>query len=184
MLPTTDSGNFTVNVKHPVGTALAVTDQTMRSVEKHLLSNPDVQTVFSAAGTSLSLRGSTTAQIGYQGSATVQLKDNRKHSTQDDIKIVQKDLGSIPGARIVVTPYDLVSQLLTGGAQNMEIDIFGQNYDQVMQQSQAAVAQLKSVAGLDGVDISIQENTPNFTGTSTESRQKNLGSASPPSPAP
>jgi HAE1 family hydrophobic/amphiphilic exporter-1 len=160
MLPTTDSGNFTVNVKHPVGTALAITDRTMRSVEAHLLANPDVQTVFSASGTSLSLRGSTTAQIGYQGSATVQLKDNRKHSTQDDIKTIQKDLSNIPGARIVVTPYDLVSQLLTGGAQNMEVDIFGQNYDQVMQEAQQAVQQMKSVAGLDGVDISIQENTP------------------------
>jgi HAE1 family hydrophobic/amphiphilic exporter-1 len=160
MLPTTDSGNFTVNVKHPVGTALAVTDKTMRSVEQHLLANPDVETVFSAAGTSLSLRGSTTSQISYQGSATVQLKDNRKHSTQDDIKAVQKDLGSIPGARIVVTPYDLVSQLLTGGATNMEIDIFGQNYNQTMQEAQTAIAQLRGVAGLQGLDISIQENTP------------------------
>ncbi len=160
MLPQTDSGNFTVNVKHPVGTALAVTDRTMRAVEQHLLADPDVQTVFSAAGTSLSLRGSTTAQIAYQGSATVQLKDNRKSSTQENIKLVQHDLSSIPGARIVVTPYDLVSQLLTGGAQNMEIDIFGQDYNQVMQLAQQALIELRAVPGLEGTDIGIQENTP------------------------
>ena len=55
MLPQTDSGNFTVNVKLPVGTALEVTDAVMRRAEHVVLHNPDVQTVFSAAGSTLTL---------------------------------------------------------------------------------------------------------------------------------
>ncbi|HWD41675.1 MAG TPA: efflux RND transporter permease subunit [Fimbriimonas sp.] len=160
MLPTTDSGNFTVNIKHPVGTAFALTDKTVKAVENVLLSNPDVQTVFSASGTNLTLRGSTTAQISYQGSATVQLKDNRKRSTQENMKLMQKQLSNIPGARIVVNPYDLVSQLLSGGSQNMEVDIFGQNYDDMMSTANKIVDELRSVPGLQGVDLGVQESTP------------------------
>jgi HAE1 family hydrophobic/amphiphilic exporter-1 len=160
MLPQTDSGNFTVNVKHPVGTAVSVTNKTMQAVEQTLLNDGDVQTVFSAAGTMLSLRGSTTAQISYQGSATVQLKDNRKHTTQENIKLLQKQLAKIPGARILVTPYDLVSQLLTGGAQNMEVDVFGQNYDQLMGKANEALEAIRNIPGMQGTDLAVQESTP------------------------
>lgn len=160
MLPQTDSGNFTVNVKHPVGTAVAVTDKTMKSVEQVLMNDPDVQYVFSASGTQLSLRGSTTAQISYQGSATVQLRDDRKQSTQQNIRLMQRQLSKIPGVRIIVNPYDLVSQLLTGGAQNMEVDVFGQNYDQLMAKANEALDDIRNIPGLQGVDLGVQESTP------------------------
>ncbi|MDR3690852.1 MAG: efflux RND transporter permease subunit [Fimbriimonas sp.] len=161
MLPQTDSGNFSVGMKYPVGTALEVTNAGMKRIEKYLMSLPDVAVVFSAAGSSLSLRGSTTAQIGYQGSCTVQLKEKRKSNTQDLIIKVQKEVGAMmPGARIVVTPYDLVTQILTGGATNEEVDIFGQNMDQVQIQAKKAIQELRGVPGLESVDQTAQESTP------------------------
>src|SRR5579871_1465601 len=68
MLPQTDSGNFTVTIKLPVGTALENTNATVRQAEDILLKNENVATVFSAAGTTLSLRGASTALTPYQGS--------------------------------------------------------------------------------------------------------------------
>lgn len=160
MLPQTDSGNFTVNVKLPVGTALDHTNQVMLQVEQILKKDPDVETVFSAAGTTLSLRGSTTAQISYQGSATVRLKESRRRSTQQVISGIQRQLGKIPGAQILVTPYDLVTQILTGGATNMEVDVFGANYDELMKAAQQVRQTLSQVSGLESVDIGVQEATP------------------------
>ena len=161
MLPQTDSGNFTVNMKYPVGTALSVTNAGMKSIEAYLAKEPDVDVVFAAAGTTLSLRGTTTAQIGYQGSCTVQLKANRKNSTQDLITKYQKALAPlVPGARLVVTPYDLVTQILTGGATNEEIDLFGQNIDEVQVQAKKAIQELRGVPGLESVDQTAQESTP------------------------
>ena len=78
MLPQTDSGDFQVIVRLPVGTALAQTNLTMQYAESIVLKNPDVATVFAAAGTTLSLRGTTTALTPYQGSMTVKLKDDHK----------------------------------------------------------------------------------------------------------
>ncbi|WP_309707648.1 efflux RND transporter permease subunit [Armatimonas sp.] len=159
-LPQTDSGDFTVSVKLPIGTAFLKTSETMREVEKRILANPDVETVFAASGATLSLRGSVRDQAGHIGSATVHLKANRKLPTQQVIKDVQKSLGSIPGIRATVSPYDLVTQLLTGGATNMEIDVFGQDNKSVAVQAKKVMEALKGVPGLEALDLGVQDATP------------------------
>ena len=113
MLPQTDSGDLNINVKHPVGTSYEQTDATMKAIEAVVLQNKDVDTMFSAAGTTIGFRGASATQIGYQGGATVHLKDDRKHSTQQTIDKLQKDLTAIPGARVQITPTDIVTQILT-----------------------------------------------------------------------
>ena len=161
MLPQTDSGNFTVNLKYPVGTALSVTNEGMKKIEHFLVGEKDIDVVFAAAGTTLSLRGTSTAQVGYQGSCTVQLKSTRTQSTQDLILKYQKSISQlVPGARVVVTPYDLVTQILTGGATNEEVDIFGRDIDEVQAQAKKAIQELRGVPGLESVDQTAQESTP------------------------
>ena len=160
ILPQTDSGNINVLVKMPVGTALDVTDATMKQVEQVLLSNPDVETVFSVAGSTLSLRGTSTALTGYQGAATVRLKDDRKHATLQVIADVQKKLARLPGARAIVTPYDLVTQILTGGASNLEFDIYGDDLTQLSQLSAGILAQARQIPGFESADLNVQEATP------------------------
>jgi HAE1 family hydrophobic/amphiphilic exporter-1 len=175
MLPQTDSGDFTVNVKLPVGTAYSTTDTTMRQVEKILLGNPDVQMVFSASGTNLSIRGASTTQIGYQGGATVRLKDDRKHSTSDVIKTLQKQMSRVPGARVLMTPYDLVTQILTGGATNMEVDVFGQDQNVVTAKANEVADVMRQVPGLESVDLGVQDATPELQWKVDRSKALSLG---------
>ena len=160
ILPQTDSGNINVLIKMPVGTALSVTDATMKQVEKVLIANPNVDTVFSVAGSTLSLRGTSTSLTAYQGAATVRLKDVRKQSTQQVIQDVQKKLARLPGARAIVTPYDLVTQILTGGASNLEFDIYGDDLTQLAQLSNQVLAQARQIPGFESADLGTQDATP------------------------
>lgn len=160
VLPQTDSGNINVLIKLPVGTALTVTNNTMKQVEDTLLKNPNVETVFSVAGSTLSLRGTSTALTGYYGAATVRLKEDRKQTTQMVITDIQKKLAKLPGARAIVTPYDLVTQILTGGAQNMEVDIYGDNLAQLSQLSRNILSQARQIPGFESADLNVQEATP------------------------
>lgn len=175
MLPATDSGDFTVNIKLPVGTALSVTDQKVRQAESIIKTEPDVQTVFSAAGTTLSMRGSTTATIANQGSATVRLKQNRKHKTADVIKSLQKKLSVISGARILVTPYDLVTNVLTGGNTNMEVDIFGRDLKELTATAKSVMDDMKGVSGLESVDVSVQDSSPELQWHVDREKAQQLG---------
>src|SRR5439155_18584388 len=95
LMPQTDSGDFSVQVKMPVGTSLARTNEVMQQIEQTLSRNPNVATAFSAAGTTLTLRGATTNLTPNQGSVTVKLKDNRKQSTLDVITGLRRQFSQI-----------------------------------------------------------------------------------------
>ena len=160
LLPQTDSGNLQVNVKLPPGTALADTNRLMGQIEQIALANPNVQTVFSSAGSNLSLSGSTTALNGNQGALQVRLKDNRKESTQQVVQDLHQQLARVPGGRISVSVVDVVSRILTGGDSNVEADIYGPNLDTLSKLGAQTTAKLKTMPGLTNVDVNWQDTQP------------------------
>jgi HAE1 family hydrophobic/amphiphilic exporter-1 len=151
------------------------TDVVVRQLEKLLMDIPDVQTVFAASGTTLSTRGNTTGDTSYMGSATVRLKADRKKSTRDIIKYVQKQTASIPATRITVTPYDLVTSLLSGGSANMEVDVIGRNLDDLTTSSKQVVEALRGVPGLESVDVGVQDATPEMQWRIDREKAQKLG---------
>ncbi len=160
LMPQTDTGDFTLTVKLPPGTALSVTNRTMKKIEAMLLKNPNVGTVFSSSGTTLNLRGASTNLVPYEGSAMVQLKANRKQSTQQVINQIERQASQLPGVRVFAFQYDLVSLILTGGFQNVEVDIFGSSLKKLAQIGQQVAARLRTIAGYTNVDTNWQQATP------------------------
>jgi HAE1 family hydrophobic/amphiphilic exporter-1 len=110
MMPQTDSGDLQVNVKMPIGTSFAKTNEVMLQVEQILQDNPNVATVFAAAGTNLSIRGVSSAATSNQGAAIVKLKPERRASTQEVIDDLRRKMGQIPGVRPRLNQIDLVTQ--------------------------------------------------------------------------
>jgi len=158
-LPQTDSGDYSVRVRLPIGTALSETREKMAEVEKILLADPDTDTVLLASGANVSTRG-IGGGSSYQGGATVHLKANRKTRTEDVIRRVQRQLGQIPGIRANASPFDLVSNILGGQNQGIQVDVFGQELPQIQQAAQVVQEAIRGVAGLEGVDLSVEEATP------------------------
>ena len=160
LMPQTDSGDFTITLKMPPGTALSTTNEAMQKVEGILLSNPNVGTAFSASGTTLNLRGASTTLTPYFGSVTVKLKEDRKMATLDVITDLRKKFGSIPGARVLVTQTDLVTFILTGGNQNVELDVFGEDLTTLSRIGQEISTRLRGVTGFENVVTNWQEASP------------------------
>lgn len=175
LLPQSDSGDFTVTIKMPVGTALADTDAIVKQAEAILLKNPEVQAVFAASGTTLSPQGTTTALTPYQGAATVRLKENHKGTTDDVIKAVQKQLAVLPGAKITVVPYDLVSQTLTGDSSDVAIDVIGTDIDVLKPLADQMADALRHIPNLQGVDVNVQESSPELQWEVDRERAAQLG---------
>lgn len=174
--PLTDSGDVQVNIKMPIGTSYARTNQAIQQMESILLKDPNVETVFSAAGTNLSLRGTSTTQYGNQGAALVKLKDNRKKSTQEVINDLRKQLArGIPGAQPRMNQVDLVTQILTGGNQNVEVDIFGQDLGTLSNLAQEVIAKTRDVSGFENVDVNWQDATPELQWKVDRAKATQLG---------
>ena len=160
LMPATDSGDFQVRVKMPPGTALSTTDATMQRIEHTISSNPNVATSFAAAGTNLSLRGTSTTTQANVGAVMVKLKDSRKEGTLDVIADLRKKTAGIAGARVSINQTDIVSNIISGGNQNVEVDIFGSDLTTLYQQAQVVMDKMKKVPGLEGVDVNWQESSP------------------------
>ena len=176
LLPATDSGNFTVTIKMPVGTALSITNETMLKAEEIMGKVPDVDTIFAAAGTTLSLRGSTTSLLPNQGSMTIRLKENRKKPTQQIMKEVQGQLGKVlVGARVIVTPYDVVTQIISGGNQNIEIDVYGDDLKKLNALSRDLLTKLKTIPGMENADTNVQDSTPEIQFNVDRQKAQQLG---------
>lgn len=160
LMPATDSGDFTVNVKMPPGTALEETNKVMQRVEKMITANPNVATAFAAAGTTLSPRGTTTALTPHLGAVTVKLKEERKKSTLEVIGDLRKEFGVIPGAKIFPIQYDIVTNILVGGNQNVEVYIFGDDLNMLAKLSKDVMQKIRGVSGLENIDVNWQESSP------------------------
>lgn len=160
LMPMTDSGDFTITVKLPPGTALQKTDETMRQVEKVLIADPSVNTVFAAAGTTLNLRGASTALTANQGSVTVKLKDNRTKTTFEVISDLRKKFSQVAGARVLINQTDLVTMIMSGGPQNVEVDIVGDDLSTLSALGREIGQKLRSVPGYENVDTNWQDAMP------------------------
>ncbi len=174
-LPQTDSGNLNVTIKLPVGTALAVTNATMKRVDSIIDMNPNVAAVFSAAGTTLNLRGSTTSLASYEGACQVRLKDNRKETTIQVVQQLQKKLSMLPGVHAIVYPYDLVTLIINGGSSNMELDIYGDDLTQLSKTANQVLLQARKIPGFESADLNVQENTPELDWKVDHQKMLSLG---------
>jgi len=160
LLPQTDSGNFTVTLKMPVGTALTKTNETMMKAEAIVRKDPEVETVFAAAGANLSLRGTTTTLTPYLGGMTVRLKDDRKVPTQVVMARMQKQFSALAGARVIVSPYDIVTQIISGGNQNVEVDIYGGDLNILTATAHDILTQVRTIPGMENADTNVQDAVP------------------------
>lgn len=173
LMPMTDSGNFSISVKMPIGTALDQTDEAIQKIEKIVLKNPEVQTVMSYAGTSGGNRSATLRP--YQGSLSVKLRNDHKKSTLQVMQSLRKDLRGVPGATSRPSQEDMVTQIMTGGATNIEIDVFGDDLGELSKISREVMADLRDISGLENLDVNWQEAMPEVQWEVDRQKAQQLG---------
>ena len=174
LMPQADSGDFRIGIKLPIGTALSETNRVMQQIERIVLSNPNVETAFASAGSG-STRGSTTSLSTNEGALTVALRDGRSQSTLDVISDLRRQFGRLPGVRPRLTQTDIVTQIMTGGNQNIEVDIFGDDLSTLSQLSKEVMARVRDIPGLQGVDVNWQEAMPEIQWKVDRAKASQLG---------
>lgn len=174
-LPKTDSGDVSVRIRLPLGTALVQTNETMRKVEDLLMKDPDVETVMVGAGTGVSIRGGGGGGSPSDGSAQVRLKRDRKTKTDDVVKRLQQRLGSIPGIRPQVSSVDMVANVLGGNQQGVSVEIYGSDLDQLTAVAKQAQEVLTDVPGLQNVDVQVEDAAPELRWDVDRDKAQTLG---------
>ncbi len=179
-IPQTDSGNIQVNARMPIGTALEKTNLAVRQIEAGLAADPDVESFITGAGANVGLRGAGQSSPN-NGGATVRLKQNRKSSTDAIAKRLTALFKQIPGARISVTPFDLVANILGGGNAGMSVDVYGNDITQLTTTAHTVSEALggqdgrSGIQGLEGVDLAVQDSNPELQWNVDRDKAQSMG---------
>lgn len=160
LMPMADSGDFSVSVEMPVGTSLETTNQAMQKIEQIIGANPHVGTVFASVGSSGVTRGFSSSSIANRGSASVKLKEERDVKTLDVINDLRRQLASVPGAKVRLTQTDIVSRIMTGGGQSVQINIFGDDLGTLSKLAMEVLSRVQDIPGLENADTDWEEALP------------------------
>jgi hydrophobic/amphiphilic exporter-1 (mainly G- bacteria), HAE1 family len=165
LIPATDSGDFNVNLKLPVGTSLEETNQATRKIETIVQKLPGVDSVFSSVGTS----GFGNRQLPNQGQLTVRLHDGtpgpdgvarQAGPTAPVMAKAREQIRGIPGGEVRISQFDIVTRLLAGGSDGVELLIYGRDLETLGRLGREAMERVRDVPGLTNADLSWQASTP------------------------
>ena len=148
-LPEMDEGAIVMDYISPPGTSLEETDRMLREVEKIIVNVPDVENYSRRTG----------AQMGFfitepnTGDYLIQLKDDRKRTTEeviDDIRkkieatqpALQVDFGQVIG--------DMIGDLMAS-AQPIEIKVFGTDEEKIHDIARQVASEIGKIKGIEDV---------------------------------
>lgn len=148
-LPEMDEGSIVLDYLSPPGTSLEETDRILKEVEKIIVTIPEVVTYSRRTG----------AQMGFfitepnNGDYLIQLRDDRKRSTEeviDDIRkrieatqpALQIDFGQVIG--------DMLGDLMAS-VKPIEIKIFGMNQGELNVLAKQVAAEIEKIDGIEDV---------------------------------
>ncbi|MDT8900308.1 efflux RND transporter permease subunit [Anaeroselena agilis] len=159
LMPVTDSGNFTIYVKTPIGTAFDKTNQSFAQVEQVLQQTPEIAKEYAVVGKVLKFGSRPAPNVGYI-SVTLTDKSTRTKNTQDVIKDLRSKLSGIPGVSIRFAVTDLITQLLTANKSPIEVKVFGPDIKQLSLLTEQAEKLMKQVNGIRDVNIEVDDASP------------------------
>lgn len=156
--PTTDEGQFVVNVSLPEGSDLKNTHEVVLEIEDSLKSIEEMDTIFSTIGSTggafSTNNGSNTAAVN------VVLKDlqDRERSTNEVADEVRNMVKDIPGAEIGV---EVISQGMGGGTgAPISVDIKGDDLDVLKKIADDLKSSIEGVEGTREVESTFGDGIP------------------------
>ena len=152
-----DRGEFAVNIDMPLGTTTEKTDEAVRKVEAYVGSLPEVDRFLSTAGRQESQwRNANQSNVGQ---VQVKLVDKRQRSrSTQQIMLAIKDVATkIPGMK---TSFHTISMWGAANVAPLQIEIIGQDLDQVIKYADEVSAMVAKAKGTVDVTSSWEEGKP------------------------
>jgi len=172
-LPQMDEGSIVLDYNSPPGTSLEETDRMLNAVDRILDGIPEVKTYSRRTGT----------QMGFfitepnRGDYLIELKNNRKLSTEQVSDIIRKKVeSSVPALTVDFGQVigDMLGDLMSS-VQPIEIKIFGTEHEKLKEISRQIASKVEQIQGTADVFDGIVIAGPMFSVHPKESILKQFG---------
>ncbi|NLY88075.1 MAG: TolC family protein, partial [Firmicutes bacterium] len=167
-IPETAEGVINIRFDLPPGVKLDEADMVARQFEEIITALPELENYEITVGSG---RGSSN-----RGSITLRLCDpgERRRTTRDVVRDLQRKL-IYPGARIRIFVRNSMRMLYSGASSAVAIDIRGYNLDLARDTANLIIDRLSRVPGVSNIDLSREEETPEFAIKINRQRAGDLG---------
>lgn len=168
--PETDEARFFVNFRTPLGSSIDYTDEKLREIERLIMKQPEVDNVFSLIGLG------SAGQVN-QGRAIVRLvpKDQRSRAQKDVIAAVRRDVATVTGVRVSVTPPNIIGG---GRGESLQFALSAPNLAGLERYGPLLEERLSLEPGLEGIDYDLQLDLPQVVLVPDRTRANALGISS------
>jgi hydrophobe/amphiphile efflux-1 (HAE1) family protein len=161
-LPNVDDGNVTVMIMLPPGSSAIETNRITQEIETIARGMPAVRTVFATAGGMFF--GSATSEMGGRGMMSVVLEPAGARAITSDEWVrqmqVRIDEVGYPGARIFVRPPRIRGLRTSTSGADIAITIVGDDLTELQRAGEEIMAVLRGTPGLENLQPSADERTP------------------------
>jgi CzcA family heavy metal efflux pump len=164
--PDQDEGQFSIDIKLPVGTRIEETEKYIGKVENLIRTNiPEVKAIISDIGVPGQKSGNLFGhnQGSYEGNIQVQLVDasQRSRSQNQIVNALRPQLLAMPGARMYITPGGFLHFLLNFGSNApVDVEIMGFDLTTARQLADQVFNMVRSTPGAVDAQISQDPNLP------------------------
>jgi hydrophobe/amphiphile efflux-1 (HAE1) family protein len=177
-LPAVDDGNVGVRMRMPPGTSPERTNEVASQIEVLVAEMPHVRHVFTTAGGFL-FGGSTMARSG-RGSLGVQLVPASERPDMPASRWVAELQGKIaqlgiPGAQIFVRPPRIRGLRTSISNSDVAVSIQGDDLTELQRLGEGALRRMRRIPGLEGVELSTEEASPQLSIAIDRQRAADLG---------
>jgi hydrophobe/amphiphile efflux-1 (HAE1) family protein len=177
-LPSVDDGNVGVYMRMPPGTSPERTNEVAHRVEELVDGMPYVEHVFTTAGGFLF--GGSTLQRGGRGSLSIQLvraserRDMPATRWVDELRAKINAL-AIPGAQVFVRPPRIRGLRTNIAGSDVAVAIQGDELPELQRLGEEAMLRMRGIPGLEGVEPSTEEASPQLSIEIDRLRAADLG---------
>jgi len=156
-IPSSDQGQFNVNITLPTGTNLETTREVVSEVEKIVSEIPEIKSMLTIAGEGSGGMGFST-QGGNSGTIMVNLVDQnkRERSMSQIISELRQKIGTYPGAQI---KFGEQGFSFSSGS-DLEVKISGDSLDELENIANRILISIAEVEGVHDLESSVEDVRP------------------------
>ncbi len=174
LISTGDQGKFRFALEFEKNTSIQHNDAVSGAIEKHILAQPEVKTLFSNVGGPSTGIGSLGVGVAYKSEFTVQLKGKKELNnlrTEDFMLRLRRGLQKqYPDIRFSMATLGLVPR-----SAPVEMTLSGSDSRQVMETGKVLKEVVLRIPGADNVQLSVEEGSPEYQVLPDKDRMQRLG---------
>ena len=156
LIPPFSQGEFHFNIRLPEGTALHVTDATLERITKAVKADDRIRFVYTSAGQTDLSAFAGSAREANRGQVAVKLKRATDRRAEEAVASrLREVMDGIPGLT-----YDFERPSLLSFKSPVEVEIYAYDLDTLRTLSEAVVARLAAVPGVEDLESSMRLGDP------------------------